>query len=85
MVRLHRGTPPDSDILEYEGFHVTTPVRTLLDTAAGNLDLDQLISAMRDACEREPATKQALLLRADELGERAALRTERALRLGGLL
>jgi predicted transcriptional regulator of viral defense system len=84
-VRLHRGVLPDGDIWQYEGFRATTPIRTLLDTAAGNLDLDQLVNATRDACERAPATPQTLLSRADELGPRAALRVERALRIGGLL
>ncbi len=82
---LHRGTVPESDIHEHEGFRVTTPVRTLLDVAAGDLELDQLKTAVTDACAHNPATQRALLDRADEFGERAALRIERALRLGDLL
>lgn len=82
---LHRGSVPEADIQEHEGFRVTTPVRTLLDVAAGDLELDQLKTAITDACVDNPATQRALLARADDFGERAALRIERALRLGGLL
>lgn len=81
-VRLHRGLLPAADVEHYEGFSVTSVIRTLLDVAAGNLDLDQLASAIRDACERQPQVRQTLLHRAEELGPRAALRIERALRLG---
>ncbi len=84
-VRLHRMALPDRDIWQYEGFRITTPPRTLLDVAAGTLDLDQLVDAVRLACERTPGTRDELLSRAEELGPRAALRIERALRLGGLL
>jgi predicted transcriptional regulator of viral defense system len=84
-VRLHRGVPPSDDVSQYEGFRITTPLRTLLDVAAGNLPLDELAAAIRDACEKGPATRQALLTRGDEFGPRAALRIERALRTGGLL
>ncbi len=81
-VRLHFGELPDSDVLQYEGFRITTPLRSLLDVAAGDLELDRLVAAVRDACARGPATRTALLQRADEFGPHAALRIERALRIG---
>lgn len=84
-VRIHRGEPPDSDIAPYEGFRATTPVRTILDVATGNLELDEIVKAIQDAEERYPRTTDALMTRAEEFGPRAALRIERALRLGGLL
>lgn len=84
-IRLHRGDLPDDDIWLYEGFRITTPLRTLLDVAAGTLDLDQLVDAMRQACDRAPAMRDALISRAEDLGPGAALRVERGLRLGGLL
>jgi hypothetical protein len=84
-VRLHRGILPETDVWEYEGFRITTPLRALLDIAAGTLDLDLLVTAVQEACERGPTTRQALLDRAEELGPHAALRIERALRIGGLL
>lgn len=84
-VRIHRTELPESDITHYEGFRATTPVRTILDVSAANLELDELVSAIQDANERYPQTKDELLTRAEEFGPRAALRIERALRLGGLL
>lgn len=84
-VRLHRAALSDGDIWQYEGFRLTTPLRTLLDVAAGTLDLDQLTDAVHLACESTPGTRDELMSRAEELGPRAALRIERALRLGGLL
>lgn len=80
-IRLHRGDLPEDDIWLYEGFKITTPLRTLLDVAAGTLDLDQLAEAMQQAFERTPAARDALVLRDEELGSRAALRVERALRM----
>lgn len=84
-IRLHRGDLPEGDIWLYEGFRITTPLRTLLDVAAGTLDLDQLGEAMQQAFDRTPAIRDALVLRDEELGSRAALRVERALRLVALL
>jgi predicted transcriptional regulator of viral defense system len=51
---LHRTALPQSDVWEHEGFRVTTPLRTLLDVAASNLDLDQLASALSDATSLDP-------------------------------
>jgi predicted transcriptional regulator of viral defense system len=84
-VRLHRAELPAGDVWLYEGFRITTPLRTLLDAAAGTLDLDQLVDAVQRTCEQTPTTRDALMSRSEELGPRAALRIERALRLGGLL
>jgi predicted transcriptional regulator of viral defense system len=84
-IRLHRGDLPVDDTWLYEGFRITTPLRTLLDVAAGTLDLDQLGDAMQQACDRTPAIRDALLSRAADIGPRAALRVERALRLVALL
>ena len=84
-IRLHRAELPDGDVWQYEGFRLTTPLRTLLDLSAGTLDLDQLVDAIKRTTQRELAVPTALISRAEELGPRAALRIERALRLGGLL
>ncbi len=81
-IKLHRAQLPHGDAWENEGFSVTTPLRTLLDVSAGTLDLDQLADAIQRATQREPAVEAELLSRAEELGPRAALRLERALRLG---
>lgn len=84
-IRLHRGELPDGDVWRYEGFRITTPLRTLLDIAAGTFDLDQLAEAVQHASQLTPPIRDALMSRVDELGTRAALRIERALRLGAQL
>jgi predicted transcriptional regulator of viral defense system len=76
---LHTGVLPNDDIEHHEGYRVTTPLRSLLDVAAGHLDLDQLRTALNDALDRGVATRRSLLARADEFGPHAALRIERAL------
>lgn len=78
-VRLHRGELPAEDILERGGYRITTPLRTLLDVAAGNLDTDQLATAIADSIEAGLLTRRQLLARADAFGDHAALRIERAL------
>lgn len=78
-VVLHRADLPTADVLEHEGYRVTTPLRSLLDMAADNLDLDQLAGGIEDAFAHGMTTRRALLARADEFGHRAALRVERAL------
>ena len=78
-VVIHRADLARRDVEEHEGFRVTTPLRSLLDVAAGELDLDQLGQAMAEALARGMTTRRALLDRADEFGANAALRTERAL------
>ncbi len=83
--KLHRAQLPRGDVWENEGFKVTTPLRTLLDVSAGTLDLDQLADAIQRVIQREPAVEAELLSRAEEPGPRAALRFERALRLGAEL
>jgi len=78
-VKLHRGVLPDPDIRDQQGFRITTPLRTLLDVANSNLDQDQLTTAVSDALKRGSVTRRQLLARADEFGDHAALRIERAL------
>ncbi len=78
-VVLHRADLPREDTEEHDGFRVTTPLRSLLDVAAGDLDLDQLAQAIEEALARGMTTRRALRDRADEFGPKAALRVERAL------
>lgn len=78
-VRLHRGVLPDDDITGFEGVRITTPIRTILDIAAGHLSLDELTLAINDALSRGMTTRRALFHRVDEFGAHAALRVERAL------
>lgn len=82
-VVLHRADLPAGDIAAHEGYRVTSPLRTLCDIAAADLDLDQLAGAITDAFDHGVATRRAFLGRIDEFGPKAALRVERALRLVG--
>ena len=76
---IHRAEVPDREVEEHDGFRVTTPLRSLLDVAAGELDLDQLAQAIEEALAGGMITRRTLLDRADELGPNVALRVERAL------
>ena len=78
-VVLHRADLPRGDVHEHDGYPVTSFLRSLLDVAAGELDLDQLTRAIAEALARGMTTRRALLDRADEFGANAALRIERAL------
>src|SRR6266568_2561037 len=78
-VVVHLAELPSRDIEEHDGFRVTTPLRSLFDVAAGELDLDQLAQAIEEALARGMTTRRALLERADEFGATAALRVERAI------
>ncbi len=77
---LHHAELPDSDVDEREGFKITTPLRSILDVAAGHLEVDQLATAIQDALDHGLFTRRMLLGRADELGAHAALAIERALK-----
>lgn len=78
-VVIHRADLAPRDVEEHEGFRVTTPLQSLLDVAAAELDLDQLGQAIAEALARGMTTRRALLDRADQFGANAALRIERAL------
>ena len=49
---LHTAQLQDEDLEEREGFRVTTPLRTLLDAAAGGVSREQLDKAVADAVSR---------------------------------
>lgn len=78
-VVLHHGEVPEDDIQQREGFRITTPLRSVLDVATGDLDLDQFAVVVDEAFQRGLFTRRMLLARVDSFGDRAALRTERAL------
>src|SRR5919197_1265542 len=58
-VALHRAELPPADVRRQEGFQVTTPLRSLLDVAGGDLDLD-LRQAVRDGDEVRERVIEAL-------------------------
>src|SRR5258708_5330098 len=70
-VRLHHAAVPAADIVERAGFRLTTVLRTLLDVAAGNLDLDLLATAIGDAIEVGLVTRSQILGGVDAHGEHA--------------
>jgi predicted transcriptional regulator of viral defense system len=74
---LQRARLAPQDVIEHEGYSVTSPLRTLLDVAAeGAVSTEQLVraaadaleaglvrrSALQDAAEREPAAARLLRL-----------------------
>lgn len=78
-VVLHEAELPDKDVEHGEGFRVTTPERSLLDTAATGVQLDQLAKAVGEAVSRGLTSTTRLRERADDFGPDAALAIERAL------
>ena len=79
-VVLHTAELSEEDVHDRRGYRITTPLRAILDVAAGDLELDQLAKAIADGERQGAFTRRMLLHRADELGPVAALRVERALR-----
>lgn len=78
-VVLHKGVLPGEDVEGWEGFSVTTPMRSVLDSASDGIEVDQLSRVIEDALERGVLTKRSLWTRADSFGPSAALAIERAL------
>lgn len=79
-VALHRATLPRDDVTEREsGYLITTPERSLLDSAAAALTQDQVDAAVADAVDEGLVVPRRLRERSDRFGELAALRVERAL------
>lgn len=78
-VVLHYAVVAPTEKQEHSGFWITTPLRSLIDVASGSLDLDQVVTAVREALERGLVAARRLRARADEAGDRPALRIERAL------
>jgi predicted transcriptional regulator of viral defense system len=70
---------PERDIEHRLAWCLTTPLRTLADVSGSDLSQEHVDQAVRDALERGLATKQSILRRSATLGDRAALRLERAL------
>jgi predicted transcriptional regulator of viral defense system len=76
---LHFAKLPVSDVLERPGFRVTTPLRSLIDVAAGGPDEEQLARAISEALQKGLLTLRRLRSRAEALDVRAALNIERAI------
>ncbi len=65
-------------------YQVQSPVRSILDTAAAGVEVDQLTRTIHDALELGLLTARSLRAQADNFGSAAALAIERALRQEGL-
>lgn len=76
---LHRESLADEDVTEQKGFTVTSPLRSIIDVAAGGPDEDQLARAIEEAVEGGLVTRRRLRARAEQVDARAALYVERAL------
>ena len=76
---LHREALADEDVTEQKGFTVTTPLRSIIDVAAGAPDEDQLARAIEEAVEGGIVTRRRLRARAEQVDDRAALYVERAI------
>ena len=77
-VVLHVADLPAEDVQEGAGFRMTTPLRSLIDVAAGRPD-EELGRAIIDARSRGLAPLRRLRGRAELVDPRAALYIERAL------
>ncbi len=77
-VVLHTGRLAAEEVEEHDGFRVTTPLRSLLDVAAGELDLDQLTRAVDDALRRGMVTRRSR----DSSRSRTMFRKTRSVRWG---
>lgn len=75
----HRGSVPASDLERRAGYTVTTPLRTLVDIAAGDLSQEIVDAAVADALREGLVTRRRLLRRTADAAARPALRMERAL------
>jgi hypothetical protein len=78
-VVLHIAELADDDIEQRSGWSVTTPVRTLLDVAEGDVAQEHLDRAVFDALRLGKISRRSLLRATDAAPDRAALRVERAL------
>lgn len=78
-VVLYRAFLAPNDVEDREGYQVTTVERTLLDVAAADVTQEQFDVVVSDALDRGLVSPRRLRDRSDEFGDRAALRTERAL------
>lgn len=81
-VTLHRTPLEPADVVSFEGFAVTTVLRTLCDLAASDLSLERLESAVRDAIQTGQLRRSTLEGRISSLPARAAERLRDALKGG---
>lgn len=49
---VHKGKVPSNEKEQREGFFVTTPLRTIIDSAESDLSMDYLQQAIKEACDK---------------------------------
>ncbi len=82
-VVLHRDKLRESDFRAHGGFDVTTPIRTIADTAVSSLSPEHLQAAVRDGLRRGLLRRAALFDLTLDLPQVAAVRLRTALRVAG--
>ncbi len=78
-VILHRDHLGAEDVIPFDGFNITTPLRTLADVAGSNFSPEYLETAVRDALERGRVRRLALEERISSLKSHAKARLLAAL------
>lgn len=79
FVVTHVAELAEDDIETRQGWRITSPLRTLLDVASGELSQEHIDAAVADAIEQGLTSRRELLRSGSRGGDRAALRLERAL------
>jgi predicted transcriptional regulator of viral defense system len=79
VVVLHRATLADEEIEQRAGFRVTTPLRSVVETAVAGGYQDVIDAAVAELLGQGGASRHRLLHAAREFGPRAELAIERAL------
>jgi predicted transcriptional regulator of viral defense system len=78
-VILHLGSVGETDMEQFDGFAITTSLRSILDAAAVGMQADQLARVIGEALDRGLVTIGAIRARDHEFGPRAAVTIEKAL------
>lgn len=78
-VALHVGAVPEDELETRQGWSVTSPLRTLVDTASSEASPEQVDRAVADALRLGLITRRRVLRGTLDVTDRAALRIERAL------
>lgn len=58
---LHKARLDESETEPFDGFHITSPLRTIMDLAKTHIDPERLSAVVKDAVQRGLVTKRQLL------------------------
>jgi len=79
QVVMHVSDLNDDDVDDRGAFRVTSPTRTILDLAGSDVGQEQLDQVVAEAADRQIVRESVIRIRMDDVGDRGALRLERAL------